>query len=107
MTPEFATLWPTYDLDAKTRAVLAYAQKLTETPSLLEDRDFEALRTVGWNEQAIFEATALIALFNMSGRLEAASGLPLDQVEASARWLSSLEQEKRGYDDETKKHRNS
>jgi len=107
LTLEFATLWPTYDLDAKTRALLAYAQKLTETPSLLEDRDFEALRTVGWNEQAIYEATALIALFNMSGRLEAASGLPPDQIPTTARWLTSLEQEKRGYDDETKKHKNS
>jgi alkylhydroperoxidase family enzyme len=107
VTPEFATLWPTYVLDAKTRALLAYAQKLTETPSQLSESDFEALRTVGWNEQAIFEATALIALFNMSGRLEAASGLPLDQVPATARWLSSLEQEKRGDDCETKKPRNS
>ncbi len=87
--------------------MLAYAQKLTETPSQLAESDFEALRTVGWNEQAIFEATALIALFNLSGRLEAASGLPLDQVPVTARWLSSLEQEKRGDDDETKKHRNS
>ncbi len=95
LTPEFATLWPTYDLEAKTRALLAYAQKLTETPSLLEESDFEALRTVGWNEQAIYEATALIALFNMSGRLEAASGLPLDQVPATARWLTSLKQEEK------------
>jgi hypothetical protein len=100
LTPEFATLWPTYELEAKTRALLAYAQKLTETPSLLDESDLEALRTVGWNEQAIYEATALIALFNMSGRLEAASGLPLDQVEASARWLTSLEQEERGHGDD-------
>jgi uncharacterized peroxidase-related enzyme len=91
LTPAFATLWPTYDLDAKTRALLTYAKQLTETPSSLAEGDLEALRVVGWDEQAIYEATALIAQFNMSGRLEAAAGLPLDQVAASSRWLRSLE----------------
>ena len=91
LTPAFATLWPTYDLDAKTRALLTYAKQLTETPSSLTESDLEALRVVGWDEQAIYEATALIAQFNMTGRLEAAAGLPLDQVAASSRWLRSLE----------------
>ncbi|MDP9316435.1 MAG: hypothetical protein M3R24_37205 [Chloroflexota bacterium] len=52
---------------------------------MLDDTDVAALRAVGWNERAIYEATALIALFNYSGRLEAASGLPLDQLPARAR----------------------
>jgi len=91
LTPAFATLWPTYDLDAKTRALLTYAKQLTETPSSLAESDLEALRVVGWDEQAIYEATALIAQFNMTGRLEAAAGLPLDQVAASSGWLRSLE----------------
>jgi alkylhydroperoxidase family enzyme len=69
----------------KTRALLSYAKKLTEAPSMLEDADVDALRAVGWDERAIYEATALISLFNYSGRLEAASGLPLDQVPAEAR----------------------
>jgi alkylhydroperoxidase family enzyme len=66
---------------------LSYAKKLTEAPSMLEDADVDALRAVGWDERAIYEATALISLFNYSGRLEAASGLPLDQVPAEARLL--------------------
>lgn len=70
--------------------MLTYAKKLTETPSLIEDDDLDALRTAGWNEQALHEATALIAFFNMSGRLEAAAGLPPDQIPAKARWLRSL-----------------
>jgi uncharacterized peroxidase-related enzyme len=86
LSPDFATFWPTYELDPKTRALLNYATKLTEAPSMLDDADVEALRAVGWDERAIYEATALIALFNYSGRLEAASGLPLDQVPAEARW---------------------
>lgn len=76
--PEFATTWPTYDLDQKTRALLTYAKKLTEEPSMSEDADVEALREAGWDERGIYEATALISLFNYSGRMEAASGLPMD-----------------------------
>jgi alkylhydroperoxidase family enzyme len=64
---------------------LGYAKKLTESPHMLEDTDVDALRAVGWDERAIYEATALISLYNYSGRLEAASGLPLDQVPAGLR----------------------
>lgn len=52
---------------------------------MLDDADIAALRAVGWDDRGIYEATALISFFNYSGRLEAASGLPLDQVPAGAR----------------------
>ena len=81
---EFATTWQTYDLDARTRTLLAYAEKLTKAPSQLEDSDVDALREAGWSEDAIYEATALISFFNFSGRLEAASGLPPDEIPAGA-----------------------
>lgn len=77
---EFASQWPQYDLDDKTRALLRYAGKLTEAPSLVDDEDTGALRKVGWDEQAIWEITALTAFFNFSGRMEAASGLPPDEI---------------------------
>lgn len=85
LTAEFATTWPTYDLDDKTRALLAYAKKLTEEPSGIWDDDVEALRAAGWDEDGIYEATALISLFNFSGRMEAASGLPMDEVPEGVR----------------------
>jgi alkylhydroperoxidase family enzyme len=75
---EFATTWPAYDLDPKTRALLAYAKKLTESPGYMEDADFDALREAGWDERGIYQATTMIAFFNFSGRMEAASGLPMD-----------------------------
>jgi len=84
LSAEFATTWKTYDLDQKTHSLLAYAEKLTKTPSQLEDSDADALREAGWSEDAIYEATALISFFNFSGRLEAASGLPPDEVPAGA-----------------------
>jgi alkylhydroperoxidase family enzyme len=86
LSAEFATTWPQYDLDRKTRALLSYAKKLTQEPSMVEDSDIEELRAAGWDEQGIYEATALIAFFNFSGRLEAASGLPMDQIPEVARF---------------------
>jgi alkylhydroperoxidase family enzyme len=87
---EFATTWPTYELDAKTRALLGYAKKLTETPGYMEDADFDALRQAGWDERGIYQTTALISFFNFSGRLEAASGLPMDSVQLGERYAAML-----------------
>ncbi len=85
LTSEFATTWRTYDLDAKTASLLEYAEKLTKAPGMIDDDDIDALRAAGWSEDAIYEASALISFFNFSGRMEAASGLPADEVPASAR----------------------
>jgi alkylhydroperoxidase family enzyme len=84
LSAEFATTWPQYDLDGKTRALLAYAKKLTQEPSMVEDSDIDDLRAAGWDERGIYEATALISFFNMTGRLEAASGLPMDRIPEEA-----------------------
>ena len=60
--------------------MLGYASKLTETPSFVEEDDIERLREAGWNEEAIWNITALASFFNFSGRMEAASGLPPDEI---------------------------
>lgn len=44
------------------------------------EEDIEALRQCGWSETDIWEITALASFFNFSGRLEAASGLPPDEI---------------------------
>ena len=71
-------------MEPKTRALLRYASKLTETPSFVNQEDIAALKECGWSDQAIWEITALTSFFNFSGRLEAASGLPPDQIPESA-----------------------
>ena len=86
LSHEFATTWPQYDLDGKTHALLAYAKKLTQEPSMIEDSDIEDLRAAGWDEQGIYEATALVSFFNFSGRLEAAFGLPMDRIPEGAQF---------------------
>lgn len=80
LSSEFASTWPEYDLDPKTRALLGYAVKLTEAPMMLDDSDYDTLRDAGWDDDGIYQATALISMFNMTGRMEAASGLPPDEV---------------------------
>ena len=85
LSVEFATAWRTYELDEKTRALLTYAEALTKEPAAIGDADIEALHKAGWSEDAIYDATALIAFFNFSGRLEAASGLPPDEVPIGSR----------------------
>jgi len=88
---EFATTWPTYDLDSSTRALLAFASKLTETPSMVGEEDIGKLAAAGWNAKAIWEITALISFFNYSGRLEAASGLPPDRIPEGAKLAEARE----------------
>ena len=46
----------------------------------------EDLRAAGWGERGIYEATALISFFNFSGRMEAASGLPMDRIPEGAKF---------------------
>ncbi len=86
LSHEFATTWPQYGLDGKTHALLAYAKKLTQEPSMVEDSDIEDLRAAGWDERGIYEATALVSFFNFSGRLGAASGLPMDRIPEGAQF---------------------
>jgi alkylhydroperoxidase family enzyme len=49
-------------------------------PSFVGEEDVAALRDAGWNDRAIWEITALASFFNFSGRMEAVSGLPPDEI---------------------------
>ena len=71
--------------------MLGYASKLTETPSFVEKADMEKLKAAGWSERSIWEITALTSFFNYSGRMEAASGLPPDQIPEGAKLAEARE----------------
>ena len=73
-------------MDAQTRALLGYASKLTETPNLVDRSDITRLKEAGWSDAAVWEITALASFFNFSGRMEAASGLPPDEIPEGARF---------------------
>jgi len=56
---------------------------------MIDDEDIDALHTAGWDEDAVYEASALISFFNFSGRMEAASGLPMDEVPDTAKYAEA------------------
>jgi alkylhydroperoxidase family enzyme len=51
---------------------------------MIGKEDMQKLAEAGWDEAAIWEITALVSFFNFSGRLEAASGLPPDEIPEGA-----------------------
>ena len=51
--PNIMTVVPEHVTDAKTRALLHYASKLTEAPSLVGKDNIGALTDRGWNEREI------------------------------------------------------
>ncbi len=52
-----------------------FVEKLTVKPGDIEQRDIEELRSVGWNDEAIAEATYITALFAFFNRVASAFGL--------------------------------
>jgi len=42
-------------------------------------------RSCGWDTAAVWEITALASFFNFTGRMEAASGLPPDEIPEKAK----------------------
>ncbi|MGP1615422.1 MAG: peroxidase-related enzyme [Pollutimonas bauzanensis] len=56
-------------LDARQRAMLDFAWKLTSTPALVVDDDRELLRAAGLSSEDIFDLADTVAFFNMSNRM--------------------------------------
>ncbi|HEY6434669.1 MAG TPA: peroxidase-related enzyme [Acetobacteraceae bacterium] len=62
-------------LDARQRAMLDFAWKLTTTPWLIEDADRDALRAVGLTEADIFDLAETVAFFNLSNRMASSTDM--------------------------------
>jgi len=92
--PDFVHTWPTYGLHLKTRALLANATRLTKTPGSIQGADIDEVRTAEWDEQAIYDEIALIAFYDMSGRMEAAAGLTPDQIPADVLFPEAIPDER-------------
>jgi uncharacterized peroxidase-related enzyme len=69
-------------LDEKTRTILRFAGKVTRTLPAVDADDIEALRRVGWDDEAIFYAITTCALFNFYNRWITATGVPVMSVAA-------------------------
>ena len=62
-------------LDARQRAMLDFAWKLTTTPNLVDDADRDGLRAVGLTEEDIFDLAETAAFFNLSNRMASATDM--------------------------------
>ncbi len=63
------------ELSERERALLAFAEAVTLDSARLELEDIEALRSVGLDDEAIFEAAEVAAMFNYTNRLLNALGV--------------------------------
>ena len=84
MVDRFAVDWRSAGLDEATSGLMSYAEKLTHSPASCGDSDIEALRGLGWNDEAITSATQVIAYFNYINRI--AEGLGVDHED----WIDEV-----------------
>ncbi|MDZ4366343.1 MAG: carboxymuconolactone decarboxylase family protein [Afipia sp.] len=68
-------------IDEKLKPILAYVGKLTLTPSRLTGGDAQAVYDAGWDEQALFDAISVGALFNLMNRIVEGTGTRLDPLD--------------------------
>lgn len=62
-------------LDARQRAMLDFAVKLTEAPWSVDEPDREALRAAGFSDRDIWDISATAAFYNMSNRMASATDM--------------------------------
>ncbi|MGH7859710.1 MAG: hypothetical protein ACREQY_20475 [Candidatus Binatia bacterium] len=71
-------------LPARTVALLEYAEKLTTSPYKIVDEDVAHLKSLGYDEEAIVQATHVVGIFNYLVRLADAFGIAWEtEVRAS------------------------
>lgn len=62
-------------LDARTRAMLDFSVKLTETSSKITEEDRNVLRAHGFTERDIWDIASVAAFFNMTNRVASATAM--------------------------------
>jgi uncharacterized peroxidase-related enzyme len=70
----------TAPISAAEKALLAFIEKVNEDAHSVGQPDVEALREAGWNDEAIFDAVTVCALFNFYNRWVDGTGVrPMSQ----------------------------
>lgn len=73
-------------LDARQRAMLDFAVKVTKASTEIEESDREMLRQVGFSDRDIWDIANVTAFYNMSNRVASATGMvPNDEYHAQFR----------------------
>lgn len=65
-------------LDARARALVDYAIKLTLSPASVSERDVVALRGAGFSDSEVHDAAAVAAYFNFVNRIALGLGVELE-----------------------------
>lgn len=74
------------DIDARQRAMLDFAVKMTEASATMEEADREALRAHGFDDRDIWDIASVAGFFNMSNRVASATAMrPNDEYHAQFR----------------------
>ncbi|MGD9538524.1 MAG: peroxidase-related enzyme [Alphaproteobacteria bacterium] len=69
---QLVTNYRTARLDARQRAMLDFAWKLTVSPATIDDADRASLRKAGLSDEDIFDLAETAGFYNMTNRLAAA-----------------------------------
>jgi uncharacterized peroxidase-related enzyme len=72
---QVAINWRKADITPRQRAMLAFAMKVCQRSSEVDDADFAALREHGFDEEDAWDIAAITAFFGMSNRLANATGM--------------------------------
>ncbi len=67
--------WRAAKLDARQRAMLGFAEKVTLASAQIEEADRAALRDAGFAERDIWDVAAVAGFFAMSNRMASATGM--------------------------------
>ena len=70
--------WDAADLPAPDQALCAFAEKLTATPGAMAEADVEALRSVGFDDEAVHDAIQVVSYFNYINRVAEAVRVDLE-----------------------------
>ncbi|BDD84419.1 alkyl hydroperoxide reductase AhpD [Tsukamurella pulmonis] len=74
------------DLPAKQRAMLEFAEKVTEAPAKLDEPDRQRLRDAGFTDRDVYDIANTAAFFNMTNRLASAIDMrPNPEYHSAAR----------------------
>ena len=79
-------------LDAKDQSMLEYAEKITLSPSEVDEQDVRRLKRAGWNDAEILDIAAVTSYRNFITRMADALGVQLTEDYAGLRkdYLDSL-----------------
>ena len=75
---QIVTDFQTADIDETTKAILAFAVKVTKAASTVTQADLEHLRSYGLTDEALFAIVEVVGFFNYVNRIADAFGIELD-----------------------------